>query len=224
MGRASSSNEDLKAEPKGTPVTNRQDTVDGFIHDEPKSIQHGSAEATQSVDENTPNNEYHDERSQQYKQLNVPISTPEVTSGIVHTDGDLLRFDSSPTPIHAPNSPGADGDTNGMQGKVGNDENGSTAKLAGQAGSPPREALRQKARPKAALRSNYDLGRQASAISNPFPSNLPLSIIRLVESYVNQFVTAEAWTAAQGEKGYLLVSLCEIAFIPSGDLYLLSRL
>lgn len=51
------------------------------------------------------------------------------------------------------------------------------------------------------------LRRQPSAFSNPFPPNLPLSIIRLIESYVNQFVASESWTAAQGEKGYLLVSV-----------------
>lgn len=206
MGRASSSNEDLKAELKGMRPTNRQAAVDGQVHDGPESSQPKSTEAMQSVIEDTSSNEFDSELSQQYKQLNVPISTPEVTSGIVHTGDDMLRLDSSPAPIHSSNPHGADR----TQAKVGHHENGSSPQFDGQAHSPPREALRQKARPKAATRSNYELGRQASAISSPFPANLPLSIIRLVESYVNQFVSAEAWTATQGEKGYLLVSLCGI--------------
>jgi hypothetical protein len=200
MGRASSSNEDLKAEPRVMPSAMREDRVNG--KEEQDELQ-GSAGMSQSY-ESSLKHESRSERAQQYKQLNIPISTPEATSGIVHTGDDMLRLDSTSTT--APDSEqdgvpiGNDGEPHHVDDRIDSHH----LPLQGQKTRSTTSTDIRQSRPRAPMRSTYELGRQ-SAISNPFPANLPLSIIRLVESYVNQFVSSEAWTPAQGEKGYLLV-------------------
>jgi hypothetical protein len=189
IARNSSSNEDFKAESRHS-----VSDVDG------KEQEVVSSQQSNDVSPESADFEHigmPSEMSRQVKQLNVPLGTPEVISGMVHS-GDMLRLQE----------PCAEQDEKS--------ERGAERASALNAGDLTPPALRrvpspsiQDGRPRGRTtmsRSRQESTRYASALSNPFPPNLPLSIIRLIESYVNQFVASEAWTAGQGEKGYLLVS------------------
>jgi hypothetical protein len=190
IARNSSSNEDFKAESRCS-----VSDVDG------KEQEIVSSHQSDDVSPESADFEHigmPSEMSRQVKQLNVPLGTPEVISGMVHS-GDMLRLQK----------PCSEQDER-SEGRA----EGAKALNAGSL-TPRPDFLRapspsiQDGRPRghsARSRSRQEPTRYASAISNPFPPNLPLSIIRLIESYVNQFVASEAWTAGQGEKGYLLVS------------------
>lgn len=231
MARSTSSNEDFKADQKGIPAsrTTPEVVTDGQATGDLCSLDNHSNGPSQHelTLENTVSNGSHSERLQQYKQLNVPISTPEVTSGIVHTGDDILRLDSSHATSLRPEQDDAATEFGEARHRNADRDSGLHDPLIDQeaistSALPSTETLPQKARPAAATKSQFEHGRQTSAISSPFPPNLPLSIIRLVESYVNQFVASEAWSAGQGEKGYLLVSLSNtIHTADSGELMLL---
>lgn len=212
MGRASSSNEDLKAETRRMRTAMQDDGVEL----EEERERHQEFGQTRQTAEDPSIGELHDERARQYKQLNIPISTPEVTSGNVHTGDDVLLSGRLSSTAVDPEQDVALTEHNGGPHRANDLDEDSHYYGKGQTASAtlsvPTQILRQ-TRTRPSARSTYELGRQ-SAISNPFPANLPLSIIRLVESYVNQFVSTKSWTAAQGEKGYLLVSSCEIYKYP----------
>ncbi|KAJ9105269.1 hypothetical protein QFC21_001636 [Naganishia friedmannii] len=145
------------------------------------------------------------EWTRQYRQLNVPIDSPAVLSGTLHAGNDIL---DSRTDGDADNQADTD-PTHHIFSKQLDDTNRLTdgpllknlPPDTKRSSIPKRRTLQ---RSQVDGRPHPDLRRQPSAFSMPFPRNLPLSIIRLIESYANQFVSSESWTAAQGEKGYLL--------------------
>lgn len=194
MARSSSSNEDFKAEP-GHSAGDPDVTM---IRESGTSSQlDGNAESDDGLA-----NGISSEMSRQVKQLNVPIGTPEVMSGLVHSGDDILRLAT-----HRSQEPwsGRVEDKSKIQAEPTRPRNGAASDVLVSHTHTTPLSDRQRGRVPTKINSRQEPPRYTSAISSTFPPNLPLSIIRLVESYVNQFVASEAWTSAQGEKAYLLV-------------------
>jgi hypothetical protein len=147
------------------------------------------------------------EWARQFKQLNVPIDSPAVISGMLHTGDDMFHArtegDAAFRAKESLTSADLAKELDDIKGPEDGPLLGDTPPTTKRASAPKRHTSQQS---KANGRPHPKLRRQPSAFSNLFPPNLPLSIIRLVESYVNQFVASGSWTAAQGEKGYLFVS------------------
>lgn len=194
MARNSSSNEDFKAEPR--PVGDMNLTLNSG------SLPLLDAGPESGLGRANPNG-IPSEMSRQVKQLNIPIGTPEVTSGMVHSGEDMLHLAAGDL-----REPCVEQDEGSVERKEGGIDGYGSVSLSRPA--PHRTTSSQNSRHRGGvmtpLKSRHEPPRYSSAISSSFPPNLPLSIIRLVESYVNRFVAADAWSPAQGEKGYLLVS------------------
>ncbi|GHJ84395.1 hypothetical protein NliqN6_0797 [Naganishia liquefaciens] len=193
--RSSSSNEDIKAEPRLS-----FDDSDATYGQESCTSPQSDA-GPESGLETANNHDTPSEVSRQVRQLNIPISTPEVISGMVHSGEDALRLKTHSSQVSRPvlnketsEHPAEQASTSGAKTDLRSTLQIPTSLRNG----------RQRSRTPTRTQSRHEHLRYASAISSPFPLNLPLSIIRLIESYVNQFVAAEAWTSAQAEKGYLL--------------------
>ncbi|KAJ9108124.1 hypothetical protein QFC19_002591 [Naganishia cerealis] len=126
------------------------------------------------------------EWTRQFKQLNLPIDSPAVISGMLHTGDDMFRSEGRDAgTVTRADSSMTSGSPSILELNAADSVVGSSS--TADSNRPPA--------------SGRKASQRRSKADHPHPR---LRRQPLIESYVNQFVASGSWTAAEGEKGYSL--------------------